>query len=222
MGEAKKRKQEDPYFGNPHAWLNAIETDKLPYELIRSYVQRIIAGGYLFPTVLCPIKQLFRARVNPKSKDGIKVRFTHCKELWHKDAIEAVEFGRFNRPNEPLLYCSHDGKTTVNEIRPSQNDHITILTIGLKDTSFKLNLAEIGLAEIDKQRGINGNSLSVHNEFIKHTEHLLAKLPQYLPAGVKLKSIIEIRSYLAEQCLKVISPSNLGAYKKLQLLGKFC
>ena len=121
--------------------------------------------------------ELFRARLNINEKP-----FTEVKDIWVPPIDLIKEYGRANKPNEQIFYCSSNFRLASFEVIQdiknslSPKNEVAFLTIGVWKTLEDINLADIIHSPVlHKTRGDIRANFQKHQEIL-YKQHLTPEI----------------------------------------------
>lgn len=186
--------------------LGNIDRESCDIDDLRRRMGRLF-DGYTCLTRVIDSGTAFRARRN-----DTKPRFDHVSELWYPVSEHVKKLGRVNRIGQSTFYVSASHQTATLEMRPAVGDVITILRMKRKPRKVPLHVMEIGVAE--KQ--------SVHG--LPQTVRIVENTP-FGRMHVKERGVLEhnlaMRSFLAEEFTRIVSPGHEHEFKMTIAIGEF-
>jgi hypothetical protein len=170
------------------------------FELIRDAVSNLMIGyqarTYIYPQAP---NYVYRARINRSEEP-----FNHKVDLWYPPKEKLNKYGRLNIPTQQVFYVSTHKKIALSEVDLSIGDIVTILKCKRKSEK-PMTVMELGLSEKASQYATK------KFDFIRPIGVLPQDSSKYNEEEKAI--LVEIRSFLAREFLKIVPNNENYKYK---------
>lgn len=131
--------------------------------------------------------EVFRVRINERGKTGEFELYTKVENLWvpKPEVMPKNKFGRANKPQNPVFYCSNSEETTISESPIQEGDWITVMHCQNKKEPTIMKTIGLGFSNEDRFKSKDGK------EFINWGKHKQEKISSQYKEEYKNNKIVE-------------------------------
>lgn len=109
------------------------------------------------------VPQLFRARIHNNLVGNIRDNglnpFTSEVDFWNRPKDFIKEFGRCNDIEQSLLYCSNSWETAIAEVRPVEDDYLSMSVFRIKQDGLGSRISPVGIQYLSQIESLKNTQM---------------------------------------------------------------